>query len=146
MNQTAIDLKAIAAAYANANAHIGVGDSSTAFSAAHTDLQAASNKLRKAMDATYPQQATNVLTFRSTFGTSEANWAWAEFAALLQQRELGGIGQVDAGFADLAARTAAAARRQVELMDAGQDDPALNRALLEEFGQLWAKAQRYLAP
>jgi len=65
--------------FANANAHIGVGDSSTAFAAAQTDLQAASNKLRKAMDATYPQQSTNVLTFQSTFSTSEANWAWEEW-------------------------------------------------------------------
>ena len=63
----------------NANAHIGVGDSSTAFSAAQTDLQAASNKLRKAMDATYPTRATNVLTFRSTFATGEANFAWNEW-------------------------------------------------------------------
>lgn len=67
-------------AFNNANSYIGVGDSTTAFSAAQTDLQAASNKLRKAMDATYPQRATNVLTFRSTFGTSEANFAWEEWA------------------------------------------------------------------
>lgn len=67
-------------AFNNANSYIGVGDSSTAFSAAQTDLQAASNKLRKAMDATYPQVATNVMTFRSTFGTSDANFAWQEWA------------------------------------------------------------------
>lgn len=64
----------------NANAYLGVGDSTTAFSAAHTDLQAATNKLRKAMDATYPQRSSNVLTFRSTFGTSDANYAWQEWA------------------------------------------------------------------
>ncbi len=63
----------------NANAHVGVGDSATVFSAAHTDLQAASNKLRKAMEATYPQRSGNVLTFRSLFGTSEANFAWNEW-------------------------------------------------------------------
>lgn len=63
----------------NANAYIGVGDSSTAFAAAQTDLQAASNKLRKGMEATYPQLAANVQTFRSLFGTSEANWAWNEW-------------------------------------------------------------------
>lgn len=62
----------------NANAYLGVGDSTTAFSAAHTDLQAATNKLRKAMDATYPQRSTNVLTFRSTFATGDANFAWEE--------------------------------------------------------------------
>lgn len=66
-------------AYTNANAYIGVGDSTTAFSAAHTDLQAASNKLRKAMESTYPTLATNVITFRSLFGTSDANWAWEEW-------------------------------------------------------------------
>jgi hypothetical protein len=66
--------------FTNANARIGVGDSTTAFAAAQTDLQAATNKLRKAMDATYPQRATNVLTFRSTFATGDANWAWQEWA------------------------------------------------------------------
>jgi hypothetical protein len=63
----------------NANARIGVGDSNTAFAAAQTDLQAAVNKARKAMDATYPQRAVNVLTFRSTFATGEANFTWREW-------------------------------------------------------------------
>jgi hypothetical protein len=31
-----------------------------------------------ALDATYPQRATNVLTFKSTFATGEANFAWQE--------------------------------------------------------------------
>lgn len=66
--------------FTNANSYIGVGDSSTAFSASQTDLVAATNKLRKAMDSTYPTIASNVLTFRSTFGTSEANFAWEEWA------------------------------------------------------------------
>lgn len=66
-------------AFNNANARIGVGDSSTAFSVSQTDLQAASNKLRKAMDATYPQVSGNVITFKSTFGGSDANFAWAEW-------------------------------------------------------------------
>lgn len=66
--------------FSNANAHIGVGDSSTAFAASQTDLQAASNKFRKAMDATYPQIAANVLTFRATFATGDANFAWNEWA------------------------------------------------------------------
>ncbi|HEY5447033.1 MAG TPA: hypothetical protein VIJ87_21720 [Pyrinomonadaceae bacterium] len=63
----------------NANAFIGVGDSTTAFSAAHTDLQAATNKLRKAMDATFPSGGSNVITFRSTFATTDANFAWQEW-------------------------------------------------------------------
>lgn len=65
--------------FSNANAHLGVGDSTTAFAATQTDLQAATNKLRKAMEATYPQRAANVLTFRSLFATGDANFAWQEW-------------------------------------------------------------------
>ncbi len=69
----------------NANAAIGVGDSTTAAAATHTDLQAATNKLRKAMDATYPVHADGTtsgaasIAFRSTFATGDANWAWQEW-------------------------------------------------------------------
>jgi hypothetical protein len=66
--------------YTNAAAYLGAGDSTTAFSAAHTDLQASTNKFRQAMEASYPTLATNVLTFRSLFGTSVANYAWEEWA------------------------------------------------------------------
>lgn len=31
------------------------------------------------MDATYPQIAGNVLTFRATFATGDANFAWNEW-------------------------------------------------------------------
>src|SRR5688572_16567638 len=66
--------------FANANAHLGVGDSTTAFNVAQTDLQAASNKLRKAMESSYPSALTALATsFRSLFGTSEANFAWQEW-------------------------------------------------------------------
>lgn len=65
--------------FSNANTYFGVGDSTTAFAATQTDLQAASNKLRKAMDATYPQVAANVITVRATFGTTDANFAWQEW-------------------------------------------------------------------
>lgn len=70
----------------NANAYIGVGDSTTAAAATQTDLQAASNKLRKAMDSTYPTHTDGTtsgaasITFRSTFGTADANFAWQEWA------------------------------------------------------------------
>lgn len=66
-------------AFNNANSYIGVGDSTTAFAAGQTDLQASTNKTRKAMDATYPNGGSNVVTFRSTFGTSDANYAWNEW-------------------------------------------------------------------
>ena len=65
----------------NTNAYIGVGDSTTAFSADQADLQAAVNKLRKGMEATYPSYgASQKITFRSSFGAAEANFAWNEFA------------------------------------------------------------------
>lgn len=70
--------------FTNGNSYIGLGDSSTAFAVGQTDLQASSNKLRKAMEASYPTLATNVLTFRSVFGATEANYAineWGVFNA-----------------------------------------------------------------
>lgn len=68
--------------YDNTNAQLGVGDSSTAAAATQTDLQAATNKLFVAMDASYPTYGTaQKITFRSTFGSAQANYAWAEFAA-----------------------------------------------------------------
>lgn len=69
----------------NAQAAIGVGDSSTAAAATQTDLQAATNKVKVAMDSTYPQHTDATtsgaasIIFRSTFGTSVANWAWNEW-------------------------------------------------------------------
>ena len=63
----------------NANARIGVGDSSAAEGATQTDLQAAVNKTYKGMDATYPQIGSQKVSFRSTFGSSEANHSWNEF-------------------------------------------------------------------
>lgn len=71
--------------FSNAQAAIGVGDSSTAEAATQTDLQAATNKLRVAQDATYPlhTDATTsgaaTITFRSTFTSGQANWVWAEW-------------------------------------------------------------------
>jgi len=82
-----------------ANAYLGVGDSTAAFAATQTDLQAATNKLRKGMDASYPQVASNVITMRATFGTSEANFAWQEWASfnaasggVMQQRKVESLG------------------------------------------------------
>lgn len=63
----------------NANAYIGSGDSTTAFAIGQTDLQAATNKLRKAMDSTYPQRTGLAVDFRATFATSDANYAWQEW-------------------------------------------------------------------
>ena len=63
----------------NANAHLGVGDSTLPASAAQTDLQAVSSKFRRRVDSAYPVVAGNQVTFRATFGGSEANFAWNEW-------------------------------------------------------------------
>jgi hypothetical protein len=74
--------------FSNANAAIGVGTSQAAAVATHTDLQAAAgtaNQIRRAMDSTYPSHAdgttagAGTVTFRSTFGTADANFAWYEW-------------------------------------------------------------------
>lgn len=74
--------------FSNAQAAIGVGDTATAAAATQTDLLGTTyttNKLRVAMDATYPlhTDATTAgaasIVFRSTFSTSQANFAWQEW-------------------------------------------------------------------
>ena len=62
----------------NANARIGVGNSTTAFSASQTDL-VGGNKLRKGMDTGYPTITPPVVTFRATFAKNEANFPWNEW-------------------------------------------------------------------
>lgn len=62
----------------NANTYIGVGDGTTAAAIAQTGLLG-TNKTYALMDATFPQVANNVVTFRSTFGPTDGNHAWREF-------------------------------------------------------------------
>lgn len=68
-----------ATVYNNANSRCGVGDSSTAESAAHTDLQASTNKLYVAQNATYPQIGSQQIIFKCDFTSGQANFAWNEF-------------------------------------------------------------------
>lgn len=69
-------------AFSNANSYIGVGDSTTAAADTQTDLQAASNKVRVAMDSTYPTHTngTAVMRWQMTAGSAVANFAWQEWA------------------------------------------------------------------
>jgi hypothetical protein len=62
----------------SANAFIGVGDGQTAFSVSQTNL-VGTNKFRKGMDPLYPILHAPSVTFRSTFNTDEANFAWHEW-------------------------------------------------------------------
>jgi hypothetical protein len=65
--------------YDNTNARIGVGDSNTAANATQTDLQAATNKTYKGMESGYPTSASQKVTFKASFGSTEANYAWEEW-------------------------------------------------------------------
>lgn len=62
----------------NANARIGVGDGTAEFVSSQTDLQGA-NTIRKGMDADFPTVDAPVVTFKSTFLPSEANFEWNEW-------------------------------------------------------------------
>ena len=62
----------------SANAYIGVGDGQDAFSVDQTNL-VGTNKFRKGMDPLYPILNAPSILFRSTFSTSEANFAWHEW-------------------------------------------------------------------
>lgn len=62
----------------NANARLGVGNGTTAFAVAQTDLQG-SSKFRKAMDTGYPTVTAPKVNFKATFAQSEANFAWNEW-------------------------------------------------------------------
>jgi hypothetical protein len=66
-------------AYNNASAYLGVGDSTVVWGTTQTDLQAASNKLRTGMKATFPTTGTKKVTFSSDFTTGQANWVWNEW-------------------------------------------------------------------
>jgi len=66
--------------WSNANAFTGVGDSNTAEAATQTELQAATNRFYKAMNATYPSRSNQTVSFQSDFAGTEANYAWAEWS------------------------------------------------------------------
>lgn len=68
------------AAFDNANAYIGVGDSTTAFTQTQSDLLG-TNTHREEMDGGYPTHTTgtNQITFRATFESADANFTWQEW-------------------------------------------------------------------
>jgi hypothetical protein len=74
------------------NARIGVGDSATAATAADGGLLASTNKLYKAMDGSYPLKVGSTgITWRATFATTEANYAWNEYVVINGASEPTGI-------------------------------------------------------
>lgn len=69
-------------ALTNTTMRTAVGNSTTAALVGDTDLNAAAgstNRWHQIMDATYPQTSAGIITARSTFGTSDGNFAWEEW-------------------------------------------------------------------
>ncbi len=71
-------------AFDGTNAYLGVGDSTTAAADTQTDLQAATNKLRKLNTSVSHTDSTSAggaktITYATTFTTSDANFAWQEW-------------------------------------------------------------------
>lgn len=67
--------------YNAANSRIGVGNSNTAAAASQTDLQAAAgagNRQFKLVDQG-PTRASQTITWRATFASGEAQFAWQEW-------------------------------------------------------------------
>jgi len=67
-------------AFSEANSYLAVGDSTTAASASQTGLQAATNKLYKAVESGYPSTSGQTVTWRAIFGSGDANFSWQEFS------------------------------------------------------------------
>ena len=63
----------------NAATQIGIGDSDTVAAATQTDLQAVANKTYKGMEATFPTSTSQKATFKSSFGSGDANYVWKEW-------------------------------------------------------------------
>ena len=97
--------------YTNANAALGVGDSSTAFALSQTNLQGAVNvtdRIRKPMNVTFPSVAANVLTAQATFGTGDANFHWQEWGFFNNVADGSGT-MLNRAVADNGTKTSAAA-------------------------------------
>jgi hypothetical protein len=89
--------------FSSTKATIGVGDSATAAAATQTDLLAASNKDYHAMEATYPTSTTQKVTFKASFGSGHAAYAWAEWvvkqsdSAICLNRKVDALGTKSSG-------------------------------------------------
>lgn len=100
----------------NTSARIGAGDGVGSAAIGDTDLSASagsSHRWFQVMDSTYPSASGAVVTLKSTFGTSDGNFAWNEWgidigtptvssgntvnATLLNHKTSAGLGTKSAG-------------------------------------------------
>tara|TARA_Y100000310_G_scaffold62455_1_gene57776 strand:- start:657 stop:1154 length:498 start_codon:yes stop_codon:yes gene_type:complete len=66
-------------AFNNSNSYIGIGDSTTTAAASQTGLSASSNKTYKAMESGFPSISGQTVSFKSIFGSGDANYVWNEW-------------------------------------------------------------------
>lgn len=79
----------------NANAFLGVGDTSTAATASDTDLGAAAgstHRFFRAMNATYPSRSGQVVTLQSDFPGTDAAFHWQEWGCSIGTSSASGDG------------------------------------------------------
>lgn len=70
------------------NAYLGVGNGTAPADATDTGLSGAS-KTYKAMDSGYPSKSSQTAVWRSTFGSSDANYAWEEYTVVNASSDTG---------------------------------------------------------
>jgi hypothetical protein len=66
--------------YGSGTAVLRVGDGSTAAASGDTNLSAGANLAESVMDAGFPTVVITTATWRSTYGSSSANFTWNEVA------------------------------------------------------------------
>jgi hypothetical protein len=66
-------------AFDNTHAYLGVGSDANTASASQTGLLASTEKAYIGMESAYPARTDQAVSWRSVFGSSDANFAWNEF-------------------------------------------------------------------
>jgi hypothetical protein len=94
--------------------------------------------------ASQPADAADPAVIRTALLAQRQQWNQLEM--LVYEQEFLGVWGVDDRFRTLVSRTAALARRQAQLIEQQQDDPAQNAAAIRALETLWRDADRYLNP
>lgn len=82
LNQMTARLTAAEQVWDETHIALAVGDSSTGDAIGDTNLLG-TNKYYRVMDASFPTQSNGVLTFRATYGSGIAEFAWNEYGVII---------------------------------------------------------------
>ncbi len=88
--------------YDSTHAEVGVGNSNTAAAAGQTTLQGGSTDWQ-GMEGGYPTSASQVMTFKGSWGAGDGNFAWEEWAVrenqtnVLMNRKVESLGTKSGG-------------------------------------------------